>query len=305
MALSQKRIREIRGLNKAGLSNEKIAKLYDVQEDSVRRYLSKGIGRTVPNILIADIETAPLEVYSWGIGSKVSLGHYQIKSEWYILSWAGKWLLKDGIISDVVTPAESLFKDDARICQSAWDAIEKADIVVAHNAVRFDIRKLNARFIVNSLPPPSPYQVIDTLKQSQKIAAFSSHKLDHLTKQFGLAQKDDTDFDLWVSCIEGDKKALKRMLKYNISDIYALEGLYLYLRPWMKSHPNLGLYCNFDGNMCPNCMNTELDWGVNCYYTPVGRYEAFRCSKCGAIGSSRFSDLTVDEKKNLVKSVAR
>lgn len=256
-------------------------------------------------ILLLDIETAPLEAYVWEVGPKIQIGHYQIKNEWFILSWAGKWLLEDGVKADVVTPKEAIDKDDYRVCQSLWDVIEEAHIIIAHNAVWFDVRKANARFIANTLPPPSPYQVIDTLKQSRKIAAFSSHKLDHLTKTFGLSQKEDTDFSLWVDCCNGDKEALGYMLKYNKSDILALEGLYLFLRPWMTSHPNLGLYCDHDGEICPSCGCESIDWRINEYYTPAGKYNAFRCNECGAIGRSRFSALKSEERKVLTISTAR
>jgi len=208
-------------------------------------------------------------------------------------------------LSDCATPKEAANKDDSRICKSLWDVLEDAHIIIAHNAVKFDVRKVKARFIVNHLPPFSPIQAIDTLRQSRKIAAFSSHKLDHLTKQFGLSQKDDTDFDLWVRCCNGEKEALDYMLEYNKSDILALEGLYLFLRPWMTSHPNMGLYCNHDGSVCPSCGCESIDWRINEYYTPAGKYNAFRCNECGAIGRSRFNALKPEERKRLTISTAR
>ena len=287
----------------------KISSVFDVSLSSARRYIRLAEAYDdppeAPKILLLDIETSPLEVYAWGIGSKVSLGHYQIKHEWFIISWAAKWLLADGVFGDCVTPKEALSKDDDRICHSLWDCIEEAHIVVAHNAKSFDVRKINARFIANGLSPPSSYQVVDTLLHSRKIAAFSSHKLDHLTQTFGLSQKDSTDFSLWVRCCNGDKEALDYMYKYNKSDIRALEGLYLYLRPWMSSHPSMGLYCDHVGSVCPHCMSESLDWSINPYYTPAGKFSAFRCKKCGAIGRSRFSTMAPGRNRNLVVSTAR
>ena len=307
--ISEKKISEVRKLisHPTNWKYQDIAHYYKTSHSTARRYvrLAKAEKKRFPNILLLDIETAPLEVYAWEIGSRVSLGHYQIKHEWFILSWAGKWLLKDGILSDVVTPEEAIAKDDARICESLWSAVEESHIVIAHNAIRFDVRKINARFLTNVMLPPSPYQVIDTLKQAQRMAAFSSHKLDHLTRLFGLSRKDDTDFALWVACCEGSKMALDRMLKYNKSDIRALESLYLYLRPYMTSHPNLGLYCNHEESVCPSCGDSDLDWTINHYYTPAGKYRAFRCVQCGAIGRDRFNVLTKDEREELTISTAR
>ncbi|MGB2809125.1 MAG: ribonuclease H-like domain-containing protein [Sedimentisphaerales bacterium] len=309
--LGEKKIYDIKKLvGGMGWKAKDIAELYEVSESSAERYIRQAKvwekpKRKAPNILLLDIETAPIEAYIWEIGYGLTINHYQVKHEWFILSWAAKWLLKDEIQSDVVTSVEAVDKDDSRICRSLWDVLEEAHIIIAHNAIKFDKRKVIARFMANGLPPFSPVQVIDTLRQSRAIAAFSSHKLDHLTKQFGLSQKDDTDFSLWVRCCEGNKEALNYMLQYNKSDILALEGLYLFLRPWMKSHPNMGVYCDHDGNICPSCGCESIDWRINEYYTPAGRYNAFRCLECGAIGRSRFNALTKEEKKVLTISTAR
>jgi hypothetical protein len=77
----------------------------------------------------------------------------------------------------------------------------------------------------------------------------------------------------------------------------ALEELYLKLRPWIKSHPNLGLYV--EGEVCPTCGSDQITWKGK-YRTPAGEYKTFRC-ECGAIGRSRHSE----PKKSLQRSVAR
>jgi len=287
-----------------GNSHHQIAYEMCVAEATVRRYLRHAKELSSPRVLFIDIETAPLEVYSWGI-RKQHLQHFQIKEEWFILSWAAKWLLEDGVFSDCVTPQEAVLKEDGRILKGIHDLLETAHIVVAHNALRFDIRKLNYRFITYGYIKPSPYQVVDTLKQAQKHLAASSHKLDHLTKTFGLSQKDDTDFSLWVDCCNGDKKALDYMLKYNISDISALEGLYLYLRPWITSHPNIALYTDVDGKVCASCGSCELNWNINEYFTPAGKFKAARCMDCGAISRSRFSSISPEKRQCLTLPAAR
>ena len=43
-----------------------------------------------PKILVFDIETAPITAYTWGLHDQ-NIGLGQIKSDWYILSWAAKW----------------------------------------------------------------------------------------------------------------------------------------------------------------------------------------------------------------------
>jgi hypothetical protein len=52
---------------------------------------------TGPRVLTLDIETAPLESYTWGIWDQ-NIGLNQIKSEWTILSFSAKWLGEKKVI---------------------------------------------------------------------------------------------------------------------------------------------------------------------------------------------------------------
>jgi hypothetical protein len=221
-----------------------------------------------------------------------------------MLSWSGKWLGDDRIISDCVTPKEAIGRDDSRIVKSIWDIVNEADVLIAHNLVRFDMRKITARFIQHGLPKPRAYRTIDTLKQAQKHFAFSSHKLDYLNKIFSLRMKEDTDFQLWIDCENGEKEALAYMLHYNESDINALEDLYLKLRPYMTSHPNLGVYVDDTSPMCPHCQSTDLVRdGI--YTTNVSVFPAYRCLNCGATPRGRTSTLDIEKRKELLISTAR
>jgi len=259
----------------------------------------------LPNILIFDIETAPMEVYVWGL-YKQRISHENVIQDWFILSWAAKWLFSSEIMSDVVTPEEAKNCDDKRIGKSMWDLFESADIVVAHNAWRFDLRKLNSRWILHKQPPPSPYQVIDTLKESRKMAAHSSHRLDYLGQIMHNKSKLDTDYSLWKRCKHGDSDALFYMEKYNKEDVSLLEEVYLSMRGWIKSHPNVGLYMETDEPVCANCGSDKIH-EVDNYVTPAGSFRAFRCDnpRCHAISRQRTSQTPLKKKKGLTISVAR
>ena len=135
--------------------------------------------------------------------------------DWNLLSWSAKWLYDDKVLSDVLTPREARARNDKRIMKSVWKLLNEADVVIAHNGDRFDLRKINARFIANHIKAPLPFKTIDTLKQARKEFAFSSHKQDFITKFLKLEEKLDTDFQLWIDCMSGNEKALKRMEEYN------------------------------------------------------------------------------------------
>jgi hypothetical protein len=83
-----------------------------------------------------------------------------------------------------------------------------------------------------------------------------------------------------VDCDNGNKKALKQMLEYNIQDVIMLEEIYLTIRPWISNPPNLSVMVdNADG--CPVCLGEYERIGI--FYGQQRRYPEFRCKNCGAV----------------------
>ena len=254
-----------------------------------------------PKILIFDVETAPLKAYVWRRW-KQNISIDQTVSEWFMISWAAKWLDSKGIISECLTPQEIIEEDDKRIIRQLWTLFDEADIVIAHNGRRFDVPHANARFVLLGLLPPSPYTQIDTLEVVRKQFNFSSNKLDALAKYFGIENKDGTDFELWKKCMEGDQESLNYMKEYNKKDVVILEKIYLKIRPWIKNHPNAGLYLENEEETCPYCGSTDLADTGTFSYTGVSKFSNVRCSKCGGIARRRTSDYPKEKRKNLIKS---
>ena len=298
-------------------TNRQIADIVGCSRRSVRRYAGsweervkeKEIdmpaleGKTPARILLLDIETSLMEVYLWSLWKQNYISPDNVIKSWSILSWAAKWLFEPQVASQRVTGIESKARSDASILPSIWDLLNEANVVIAQNGKRFDIRRLNTRFLVAGMPPPMPYRVIDTLSVTKSNFEMPSYKLAEINKLLDLSHKEDTKYEMWKRCARGSENALKEMQSYNESDVLILEELYLVLRPWIKSHPNIGLYIDTDQTVCTNCGNTNLEWN-GFYYTPAGKYEAFRCNTCGAIGRSRKSDLTKEERTRLIASVA-
>jgi len=260
------------------------------------------IGR-FPNIFVFDVETLPMEVFVFGL-YKQRISHKAVKNDWCMLSWVGKWLFQDEVYSDCLTPEEARSRNDKRIATSIWQHIEQADVVIAHNGNRFDVKVLNARFFLNGLMRPSPYQVIDTLKITQNTFKFSSHKLDYISQIVFDKKKLETELDLWIRCTLGEQDALDYMLEYNIKDTLLLEEAYIMLRPWMKSHPNMAIYSDATESCCPVCMSNDYAESGQ-YVTPAGSYTSYRCNKCKAPFRARTSNLTIEERKKLLISTAR
>jgi len=257
-----------------------------------------------PNILIFDLETAPMEAFVWSMW-KNNVGKGQLIDDWYCITWAAKWLFEPESFSGRLTQKEALAKDDKRIMEELWQFIDAADIIIAHNAVKFDVPKMNTRFLIHGLNPPAPYQVIDTLKVAKREFKHSSNRLDFINDSLGIGRKLETDFSLWKGCRNGDEQSLLDMEKYNIQDVGILEEHYIKIRPWIKSHPNIGVYVDSDSSACPNCGSIDIHWTNKFYRTAANKFSIFRCQSCGSIGRSRITAMSKQERQNLVIPLAR
>lgn len=254
-----------------------------------------------PKILIFDLETLPLLAYIWGVWNQniqPAMMNRDVKSK-AIVTWSAKWLNDSKMMSDSMTTKEALIQDDERIVRSLWELIDEADVLIAHNGVRFDVPVFNTRCLLYGLTPPSPYKIIDTLLVARKQFDLPHNKMDYIADVLGIEHKILTTFDLWRGCMMGNQKDLDYMQKYNDKDVFILEEIYIKLRPWIKNHPNFNLF-NDKVGCCPTCgaENTLKKNGK--YQTTVNKYQSFRCSVCGS-----FSRTGKSNNKTDLRSVAK
>lgn len=239
-------------------------------------------------ILVFDIETAPIKTYVWRRWGQNINNAQTLNDDWPILTWSAKWLFEDDMLSDKMTPTEALERDDKRVVTSLWNLIEEADIVIAHNGLKFDMRMMNGRFFIHGIKPPSSVQVIDTLRAARRTMALPSFKLDDIATYLGKEGKIKTEMSWWTKFLEGDPEAIDRMQEYNDKDVYVLEEVYLSLRPWIKPHPNMGLFIGDDIQCCPSCGSKNLEY-LDKYATYVNLFDEIRCGDCSALSRSRKS----------------
>lgn len=254
-------------------------------------------------VLVFDIETAPLLVYVWRRWKQNVFSDQALEDNWPILTWSAKWLFEEEIMSMKMTPEEALNRDDRRVVHGLWRLINEADIVIAHNGLKFDMKMMNGRFWIHGLEPPSTVEVIDTLKSAKKMLGLPSYKLDDLAKYLNKEGKIKTDFSWWSEFLEGNPEAIDRMQEYNDKDVTILEEVYFSLRPWIKPHPNLGLHIGEDIKVCPTCASEDLQY-IGKYATYVNMYEELRCNSCGALSRSRKNG-NLRERKELLSSLPR
>jgi hypothetical protein len=240
---------------------------------------------TEPKILVIDIETAPLELYAWGIWD-VNASLEQIKTDWTILSYAAKWLGKPKIYyADTGGRGKALVRNDRKLMKGLHALLDEADVVVAQNGKKFDVRKINARLIVHGFSPPSPYRVVDTMLVARKYFAFTSQKLKYTSEILGVPPKDEHEeypgFKLWTACLNDEAAAWKVMKRYNKQDILSTELVYLKTRAWDQQHPNLGTFASAEKHICPHCGSDNVI-GRNGWreVKNQGVYKRFQCNDC-------------------------
>jgi len=257
-----------------------------------------------PKILFFDLETSPIHAYVWKIFKEYVNPEF-IVDDWHLLTWSAKWLFEDKVYNAKLTKDELSRHDDSRICHSLWELLDEADIIIAHNLKKFDERVANTRFLVNGLTPPSPYRTIDTLITLKKWFRFTSNRLDYVNNRLGLNRKIHTDISLWRRCMELDMSAMDEMQGYNDGDVIILEELYLLLRPWIKPHPNVGVFMDEMNSVCAYCGSSSLEPTGKEYVTNVGRYSVYRCNDCGGYSRGRTTNMEKDIRKYLNTGVAR
>jgi hypothetical protein len=206
-------------------------------------------------VILLDIETSPNVGYTWG---KYDQSVIKQVRGWELLSFAWKELGK-GKVTCIARP-DYKDKTDKTLTAEVWKILDDCSAVIAHNGDRFDLAKLRAKFVAHQLPPLRPLKQIDTKKIAKANFGFFSNSLNDIARDLGLGEKIQTGgFELWEGCMAGDPKAWRKMRRYNAFDVVLLERVYLKLRAWHPTHPNLALIDIGGANTdCPVCASEKV-----------------------------------------------
>jgi uncharacterized protein YprB with RNaseH-like and TPR domain len=226
---------------------------------------------------VFDIETSYNRANIWNTGEQY-IGFDQITEEWRVISWAAKWLGEKKVFQQDLRKTRNK-QDDRKLVKGIWKLLDQADVVITQNGKKFDVKKLNARFVELGLESPSSYRHIDVYRESKKHFSFISHSLESLCKRLKvkfqkLKHSKFPGRSLWDECLAGNQVAWKEMAKYNIYDILALECVYEKIQAWQTS-----VIITLDGSC--NCgANNWKKYGFR--YTNTKTYQRLKCGSCGA-----------------------
>lgn len=302
-------------LSEAGMSSRKIARKLKVGKTSVNDLLSKLDGsfygwkektvtgryipREGPRILIYDIETAPILGHLWSLWQE-GIGLNQIERDWYIMSFAAKWLGEDEVFY-FDQSEQSNMENDTTLLAKLWNLLDQADIVIGQNVKRFDTKKVNARFVLNGFPKPSPYRQIDTMIIAKQQFGFTSNKLEYMLDKLcpeHVKSKHDRypGHTLWAECLKRNPDAWDEMKDYNIDDVIGTEALYNVLCQWDSKLPNFDVYTD-------ELLDMSV-WEPNGFvYSQFGKYKAYRNRVTGVQRRSRVNELSPAKRKQLLANI--
>ena len=292
-------------LAKTGKSWRKIAELLDVSKSTVSDYLRKEFKsvavpkKSGPRVLIYDIETAPLLGYCWSLWDN-NIGLNQIHSDWHVLSWAAKWMGEEDVYYQDQRDVKNV-EDDKQLLQGIWKLLDECDFVITQNGKKFDQKKLNARFVIHGMKPPSSYRHIDVLQIAKSQFGFTSNKLQYMTETLCKKYKKSghakfSGFELWSECLRGNIEAWSEMENYNILDILSLEELYSIISPWDAKLPNFSVY---DDEPSDN-----EEWVKDGFvYSNLGKYDRYQNTLTGQQRRGNVNLLSKEKRDSLLRNI--
>lgn len=239
-------------------------------------------------ILLYDLEVSPTLAWTYRLWDANII---RIERDQHLMCFSYKWLGED-TIQTVSLPDFPLYKkdkfNDKHVVHALRDLFDEADIVVAHNANKFDNKVLTERMIIHGEQPFSPVRTLDTYAAAKR-HFYHDNSLAALCRKLGVEGKTATKHhDVWYACLQGDLLAWDAMAEYCENDIRMLEDVYLKMRPYITNHPNV----DEEGVSCPKCGSVEYQ-SRGYYNTNSASYRKYQCNTCHGWFSSRLADKDV------------
>ena len=139
------------------------------------------VSKDITRILIFDLENSPS--LGWFYDSRKENNIVAIQEEWFLLSFAYRWL-DENKTHVYALPDFKRYKkdkkDDEQLVHKLHEVLSQADMLIAHNLDNFDLKKANARFLIHGLDPIPYNKNLDTLKVARRNFKFNSNSNSRL-----------------------------------------------------------------------------------------------------------------------------
>lgn len=175
-----------------------------------------------PRCLLWDIETSFYVHTSW---TKWTPG-MKIVKEKSVICIAYKWYGEDETHVISIGDYPKAFKkdpfDDYHVIKDFKEVIDSANLAIAHNGDKFDMKFFNSRLLKHGLDPIM-VKTFDTLKAAKFYFSFHSNRLGDIADFLKVNKKTRTDISWWNGILfDRDKESLKLMEDYCITPDHKL-----------------------------------------------------------------------------------
>lgn len=254
-------------------------------------------------ILILDVERLPgiTKQYWWDRGDlKNRYIHYEtVERAPRTTIVCAKWYDSDTVIE----LAEWDKGGRKRFLREVHRLMTQADIIVGHNVDNADVPWLKGDLHIEAgLPPLPPFKTVDTLKvlrrEFKSGAPFKS--LDAFCQIVGIQAKTDRyDREAMERAATGKSvEDRERLTDYCCGDVVATQGLYDFLRPYIKGHPALFVDGKDKLTVCNRCGH-DTEPTAKRYIANVMSYSMRKCVACQA-----YSRISIEpERMSVVRPV--
>lgn len=303
MQLSLEVKKEIKKLIKEGLSSREVAKKLLISKSSVNNYRNSTEEERKPKVCIIDVETSAAKVYCFGRWNQ-NIGQDNVYEEGgKILCASWRWLGEDTTYSIHLSPTDITAGDDYNTVNKLFHLYTEADVVVMHNAKKFDHKVIQTRVLYWLGVELPTVKVIDTLQIAKTKLRLPSNKLDSIGEYFNLGRKIKTEgISLWAKVQEGCTESMAKMVTYCKQDVNLLYDVYVLLTclGTANSGFNAGHYYNDNKLRCKECGSTNLTESNRSIYTLRGQYREYYCDDCGATVRDSNNTFSTEKKNSLL-----
>ena len=189
-------------------------------------------------VLIYDIETSYNIGKFWRAGYNLNINPGDIIHERAIICISYKWLGEEQVYNLTWDKNQC----DKFLLEQFIPILDEADMIVAHNGDRYDLKFIKTRALKHNLTMLINYKQFDTLKVAKAKFMFNSNKLDYISKFLGAEGKISTEMKLWDDIIlRKCPKAMIEMLTYCEEDVRQLEIVYNALVSWENPKFHIGV----------------------------------------------------------------
>ncbi len=252
---------------------------------------------TPVKFLIYDIEISPILGWTY---SQYNTNILRVAKEQTLMSFAymilevdGSKTVLDGDYSTIncYTLADFDYNEEALV-KKMHELFEECQIIVGFNSKQFDDKHATKYFIKHKLDPIAPIKQIDLLREWKKVAKLTGNHLESINEYlFNERKTEERVGDLWYDCmVNQDQESYKLLKEYNKQDVVLTYNILKELLCYMKDTPaNLSLLMNHP-LACPRCGFIDDFEEAGFYYSNVGRYNQYKCKKCGSYLHGRYQE---------------